>query len=134
VLIMQKLSVQAPRGVVMIRPHHFSPNAATARPPMFASKWLAKNIAAFCDDHPAIECQIKLAFGPRGTPHHFRNTAATPSRILLGFTPGGIEGFFRESGQPATNDGAAPAVDAAQIARMAAAAPKYGIERVVADD
>ena len=48
-----------------------------------------------------------FAFGPRGTPHHFRNTAATPSRILLGFTPGGIEGFFRESGQPATNDGPA---------------------------
>jgi LysR family transcriptional regulator, glycine cleavage system transcriptional activator len=32
-----------------------------ACPPMFASKWLAKNIAAFCYDHPAIECQIKLA-------------------------------------------------------------------------
>ncbi|WNJ91816.1 citrulline utilization hydrolase CtlX [Bosea sp. 685] len=27
---MQKLSVQAPRSVVMIRPHHFSPNPATA--------------------------------------------------------------------------------------------------------
>jgi hypothetical protein len=52
----------------------------------------------------------------------------------LGFTPGGIEGFFRESGQPATNDGPAPSVDAAEIARMAAAAPKYDIERLAADD
>jgi len=75
-----------------------------------------------------------FAFGPRGTPHHFRNTAKTPSRILLAFTPGGIEDFFRASGQPATNDGPAPAVDAAEIARMAAAAPKYGIERVALDD
>ena len=75
-----------------------------------------------------------FAFVPRGTLHHFRNTAATPSRILLGFTPGGIEGFFRESGQPATNDGPAPSVDAAEIARMAAAAPKYGIERVAGGD
>ncbi|MEO6980518.1 MAG: cupin domain-containing protein [Mucilaginibacter sp.] len=71
----------------------------------------------------------RLAFGPRGTQHYFRNTAATPSRILLTFTPGGIEDFFRESGQPATDDGPAPAVDEAEIARMKAAAPKYGIER-----
>jgi uncharacterized protein YbjT (DUF2867 family) len=75
----------------------------------------------------------KQAFGPRGTPHHFRNTAETRSRILLGFTPGGIEDFFRESGQPATNDGPAPPVDEAEIARMKAAAPKYGIERVAVD-
>jgi hypothetical protein len=75
-----------------------------------------------------------FAFGPRGTPHHFRNTARTPSRILLGFTPGGIEGFFRESGQPATDDGPAPPVDEAEIARMTAAAPKYGIERAAVDD
>ena len=34
-LIMQKLSVQAPRGVVMIRPHHFSPNTATAEDNVF---------------------------------------------------------------------------------------------------
>ncbi len=35
-----------------------------------------------------------FAFGPRGIAHSFRNTADTPSRILLGFTPGGIEGFL----------------------------------------
>jgi hypothetical protein len=32
---MQKLSVQAPRSVVMIRPHHFGPNAATAQDNLF---------------------------------------------------------------------------------------------------
>ncbi|CAD7712459.1 hypothetical protein LMG31886_01100 [Xanthomonas hydrangeae] len=68
-----------------------------------------------------------FAFGPRGIMHHFRNTASTPSRILLGFTPGGIEDFFRESGQPVTNDGPPPAVDAAEIARMKAAAARHGI-------
>jgi LysR family transcriptional regulator, glycine cleavage system transcriptional activator len=36
-----------------------------ACPPMFASKWLAKNIAAFCYDQPAIECQIQLADNDR---------------------------------------------------------------------
>jgi mannose-6-phosphate isomerase-like protein (cupin superfamily) len=75
-----------------------------------------------------------FAFGPRGTPHYFRNTAPTPSRILLAFTPGGIEDFFRESGQPAINDGPAPAVDEAEIARMNAAAPKYGIERAIVEN
>ena len=75
-----------------------------------------------------------FAFGPRGTPHHFRNTAETPSRILLAFTPGGIEDFFRESGQPATDDAPAPPVNEDEIARMMAAAPKYGIEGVAVDD
>jgi hypothetical protein len=56
------------------------------------------------------------------------------SRILLGFTPGGIEDFFRESGQPATDDGPAPPIDKDEIARMTAAAPKYGIEIVAVDD
>lgn len=36
-----------------------------ACPPMFASKWLAKNLADFCYDHPAIECHIQLADNDR---------------------------------------------------------------------
>ena len=43
---------------------------------------------------------------PRGTLHNFRNAAEPPSRILLGFAPGGMEGFFRESeGESAGPDG-----------------------------
>jgi quercetin dioxygenase-like cupin family protein len=71
---------------------------------------------------------------PRGTVHNFRNVAETPSRILVGFTPAGIEGFFRESGRPATDDGPAPPVDEDEIARTMAAAPKYGLEAVDFDD
>jgi quercetin dioxygenase-like cupin family protein len=66
----------------------------------------------------------------RGTVHNFRNTAETPSRILVGFTPAGIEGFFRESGRPATDDGPAPPLDEDEIARTTVAAPKYGLEAV----
>jgi quercetin dioxygenase-like cupin family protein len=73
------------------------------------------------------------AYVPRGTVHNFRNTAETPSRILVGFTPGGIEGFFRESGRPATDDGPAPPLDDDEIARTTAAAPKYGVEAVAFD-
>ncbi|CAN7280556.1 LysR substrate-binding domain-containing protein [Bosea sp. LjRoot9] len=33
--------------------------------PMFASKWLAKYLADFCYDHPAIECHIQLVENDR---------------------------------------------------------------------
>ena len=71
-----------------------------------------------------------FAFAPRGTVHNFRNVADTPSRVLVGFTPGGMEGFFRDSGRPATDDGPAPPVDEDEIARTMEAAPRYGVEAV----
>ena len=71
-----------------------------------------------------------FAYVPRGTVHNFRNTADKPSRILVGFTPGGMEGFFRESGRPALDDGPAPPVDDDEIARTMAAAKRYGVESV----
>jgi quercetin dioxygenase-like cupin family protein len=74
-----------------------------------------------------------FAYVPRGTVHNFRNTADTPSRILVGFTPGGIEDFFREAGRPATDDGPAPPLDEDEIARTAVAAPRYGLEAVAFD-
>ena len=70
------------------------------------------------------------AYVPRGTVHNFRHTADTPSRLLVGFTPAGMEGFFRDSGRSATDDGPAPPVDEDEIARTMAAAPKYGLEAV----
>ena len=75
-----------------------------------------------------------FAYAPRGTLHNFRNTAETPSRVLVGFTPGGMEGFFRESGRPATDDGPAPPVDDDEIARTMTPAQKYGVEAVAFED
>ena len=74
-----------------------------------------------------------FAYAPRGTVHNFHNTAETASRILVGFTPGGIEGFFRESGRPAIDDGPAPPLDEDEIARTTMAAPTYGLEAVAFD-
>jgi mannose-6-phosphate isomerase-like protein (cupin superfamily) len=71
-----------------------------------------------------------FAYVPRGTVHNFRNTSSEPARILVGFTPAGMEGFFRESGRPAADDGPAPALDEDEIARTMAAAEKYGLESV----
>lgn len=68
-----------------------------------------------------------FAFVPRGTVHRFRCIGDRPSKILVVFTPGGIEGFFREAGHPATNNGPAPPVDAAEIARTTIAGNRYGL-------
>jgi quercetin dioxygenase-like cupin family protein len=75
-----------------------------------------------------------VAYVPRGTVHNFRNAAETPSRILVGFTPSGMEGFFRESGRPASDDGPAPAIDEDEISRTMAAATRYGMEALAFDD
>jgi quercetin dioxygenase-like cupin family protein len=71
-----------------------------------------------------------FAYVVRGTVHNFRNTADTPSRILVGFTPAGIEGFFRDSGRPAIDDGPAPPLDDDEIARTVVAAQRYGVQAV----
>ena len=82
----------------------------------------------------ALASNSRVTFDvPRGTIHNFRNTAETPSRILVGFTPSGIEGFFRESGRPATDDGPAPPLNEDEIARTTTAASKYGLEAVAFD-
>ena len=69
-----------------------------------------------------------FAYVPRGTVHNFRNADDVPRRILVGFTPGGMDGFFRESGQPAVDDGPAPPFDEEELARTQAAAARYGLE------
>ena len=69
-----------------------------------------------------------LAFVPRGTVHRFRCVGEMPGRILAIYTPGGIEGFFREAGLPAVRDSPAPPVDSAEIARTDKAGQRYGLQ------
>jgi len=60
---------------------------------------------------------------PRGTVHSFRN-GQKPSRLLATFSPAGIEGFFREVGDPVPAGGrlkSPPPVTEATIARFIAA-------------
>jgi quercetin dioxygenase-like cupin family protein len=64
---------------------------------------------------------------PKGSLHLFENTLAEPSRILLIFTPSGIEGYFRELGTPRVHDEPSPGrvMDEELLARVA---PRYGLE------
>jgi quercetin dioxygenase-like cupin family protein len=70
---------------------------------------------------------------PRGTVHRFQNTGTETARLLLTFTPAGIEHWFEETLDRAPNE-VRPEDTPDNIeevaARYAAAAPRYGIEFV----
>jgi mannose-6-phosphate isomerase-like protein (cupin superfamily) len=54
-----------------------------------------------------------FVFVPRGTPHCFQNTGSEPARILVLFTPAGMERFFDRFAQlPAFDPGAFRAIGA----------------------
>jgi quercetin dioxygenase-like cupin family protein len=66
---------------------------------------------------------------PRGTVHRFHNASAVRARLILTFTPAGIEKFFEETLERATDtDQPPPDNIQAVAARYAEAAPRYGIE------
>jgi quercetin dioxygenase-like cupin family protein len=70
---------------------------------------------------------------PRGHVHCFTNRGTAPARLILTFTPAGIERFFEETLQRAFDPTLDPPEDPATVgARYAAAGPRYGIDFRVA--
>jgi quercetin dioxygenase-like cupin family protein len=70
-----------------------------------------------------------FVFVPRGAAHAFRNVGDKPARMLIINTPGGLhEGFFDEAGDPVANATSFPAPAAPDMARLGAAATRFGIE------
>ena len=68
---------------------------------------------------------------PRGAVHSFHNDGTEPVRMILTFTPAGIERFFEETLEPALDPTLAPPNNLDEVvARYVAAAPRYGIEFV----
>ena len=68
---------------------------------------------------------------PRGIVHCFRNEGKSTMRMILTFSPSGIEKFFEETLEPALDKTAEPPANIqAIVERYVAAAPKYGIEFV----
>lgn len=69
---------------------------------------------------------------PRGTPHCFHNAGSEPMRMIITFTPSGIEGFFEEALERALHIDQEPPDNVDEVvARYGAAAPRYGIEFLV---
>ena len=68
---------------------------------------------------------------PRGLVHCFRNEGTGVARMILTFTPAGMEEFFEETLERASDPELEPADNHdAVAARYAAAAPRYGLEFV----
>jgi len=67
--------------------------------------------------------------GPRGIPHAFKNEGSAPARMLILVTPPGFEKFMAECAQPVPSFDSPPRpVTPADIQKLLAVAPKYGIE------
>ena len=67
--------------------------------------------------------------GPRGIPHAFKNESNAPARMLLQLTPPGFEKFMAEIAQTVPSfDSPSLPVTPADIQKLLAVAPQYGIE------
>ena len=68
-------------------------------------------------------------YGKRGIAHTFKNVGEGVGRMIAVVAPAGLENFFAEVGTPLPRRDALP-VEATSddIARLLAAAPRYGIE------
>ena len=68
---------------------------------------------------------------PRGVVHRFHNAGTTDARMILTFTPAGIEHFFEETLDRALSPDQTPPDNLDEVAaRYVAAAPRYGLEFV----
>jgi quercetin dioxygenase-like cupin family protein len=68
---------------------------------------------------------------PRGVVHRFHNSGSVATRMILTFTPAGIERFFEETLERALSPTQTPPANVDEVAaRYVAAAPRYGIEFV----
>lgn len=66
---------------------------------------------------------------PRGIAHSFKNTGGGVAKARVLVTPAGLEGFFVEVFEPATDRSVpSPAPNQELIGRALAAAPRYGLE------
>jgi quercetin dioxygenase-like cupin family protein len=65
---------------------------------------------------------------PKGSRHAFKNTGRATAKVLIVVTPSGLERFFAEVGLEAAEQSSPPRVTPADIERLMAVAPKYGME------
>jgi quercetin dioxygenase-like cupin family protein len=65
---------------------------------------------------------------PIGCLHCFKNETDKSARMLVTVTPAGLDQMFLETGVPVAPGESPPPPSAAEIERLLAAAPKYGIE------
>ncbi len=73
-------------------------------------------------------------FAPRGIAHAFTNEGNSTLRMIMTFAPAGIEKYFEEVFEPATDPSATPPPLTQELLdRLLKAAPRYGIEFLLPD-
>jgi quercetin dioxygenase-like cupin family protein len=65
---------------------------------------------------------------PVGSLHSFKNRTDNPARMIISVAPAGLEKMFIEVGQPVAFGQQAPPPSKAEIDKLLAVAPGYGIE------
>lgn len=65
---------------------------------------------------------------PKGILHAYENVGTQPARFLTLMVPAGLEKFFEEVGKPGTDPSSPPPFEQADIDKLLAVAPKYGVE------
>jgi mannose-6-phosphate isomerase-like protein (cupin superfamily) len=66
---------------------------------------------------------------PKGIPHTFKNVGSRPGRLLVAAMPCGFESFIPTAGTPCADPaGPCPPVTQADVDRLLAACPPYGVE------
>ena len=85
-----------------------------------------------------IECQLDeqtviatagtFLHSPKGQQHSYKNIGANPAKMLIWVTPAGLEKFFAEIGTPVEQSALPPAISPADLEKVLATAPKYGLE------
>ena len=81
----------------------------------------------YCGDQRFSARPGTLVFFPRNIPHWFRIEGNGPARLLQFNFPSGLENFFVEAGEPAT-DAKSPPDGPPNFEKMLAAAAKYDLE------
>lgn len=90
---------------------------------------LAGEITFTLGDKKVVAKPGSFIQGPRGIPHAFKNESNAPARMLILVTPPGFEKFMAEFAQPVPSFDSPPLpVTPAEIQKLLAVAPNYGIE------
>ena len=90
---------------------------------------LAGEITFTIGDQRLVASAGMFANIPVGTPHSFKNESGKPAKMLISVAPAGLEKMFFEFGVPVPQGTTmAPPTTKAEIEKLMAIAPTYGIE------
>ena len=80
------------------------------------------------DEQSVVATAGTFLHSPKGQRHSFKNIGANPAKILVWIVPAGLEKFFAEIGTPVEGSTLPPAISPADLEKVLATAPKYGLE------